>query len=275
MQANPSYPQQPTSANSLSVKTWKGRQGVIDEHLSVTLNNVTYVGLAIKMVESAEGDKIVLWFLGDSRRTFPRDDCTPTLKRLTVAPPPQQPIQQVVPTQQGLRTLSSPALRHTYKVQVSPESHGLPKLLHFGFRCPTPRGPLSIGIIGDKFHAVNNTVGSPKTSQVFSIVIDRPVATFVEVVYSNDAEKDPVHTPGRMERIHQELRNAFGDRVEGPMWYWDLARHGPGSSSSSPPSLLVCLGLLDLVALRSAPLLSQGPDVVGGPPNLREKRQRL
>ena len=83
-------------------------------------------------------------------------------------------------------------------------------------------------MIATKLIEVNDVVGRPKTLRGVRVVTDRPSKTIVVVVYSNSVKKSPVHTEERMERIRQELCKTFGDGVEGPMWYWDLCRHGAG-----------------------------------------------
>nr|VWO99833.1 Protein kinase domain-containing protein [Ganoderma boninense] len=81
MKANPPYSQRFTSGNETqlpAINTWKGRQGGVGDRFKVIVDNVCYVGIASSMVETPEGDKLVLWFLDDRCKAFLRKQCKRT-----------------------------------------------------------------------------------------------------------------------------------------------------------------------------------------------------
>ena len=65
-----------------------------------------------------------------------------------------------------------------------------------------------------------------------STVHDYPLSSGIVVVafYFNIDKKlkDDRGTRKKFREVRKALRNAFGEGVEGPKWYWDETVHGPG-----------------------------------------------
>ncbi|PIL24526.1 hypothetical protein GSI_14282 [Ganoderma sinense ZZ0214-1] len=99
MQANPYSSYQSSGEGddqqqSKPSKPWKGRlqSEAVGNYYSITIDGVTFVGLAIEAVESAGGEYFRLQYLGNHRRDILRHRLTLVSGAAMTGPPPVQAI---------------------------------------------------------------------------------------------------------------------------------------------------------------------------------------
>ena len=117
-----------------------------------------------------------------------------------------------------------------------PFSEGDNPSLHLGFQCILPRLAASSDF-NKKLRRANEEVEAKLGVLDYRLVYvptvhDYPLSSRIVVVafYINIDKKlnDDQETRKKFKGVLKALRNAFGEGVEGPKWYWDGTVHGPG-----------------------------------------------